>query len=166
MKQTFLLLTLFLSLKCFAQKKYTASNGITYHVKDTVKLGLGSGPNGSFNYLQLAGWSAVISGEYSNIGKGYANTAVVIKSIKKSKLKGVVVTYFIVGGGNISNYMLQIEPAIQTCEVIPCPNTKVEVINSQSNDKFDQLKKLKSLLDSGAITQDEYNQQKKKLLDQ
>ncbi len=161
MKIKLTILAVLITVQCFAQKEYKASNGITYHVKDTVKLGRGSNPNGSFNYLQLGGWSAVISGGYSNIGKGYANTGVTIKSIKTGKMKGIEVTYFIVGGGNISNYMLQIEQAIQTCEVIPCTaqnNTNIVP------DKFDQLKKLKALFDSGAITQAEYDEQKKKLL--
>lgn len=163
MKKTIIICCLLMTAKiCFAQNEYKASNGVTYHVKDTVKLGRGSNPNGSFNYLQLGGWSAALSGGYSNIGKGYANTAVVIKSIKKNKVKGVEAIYFVVGGGNISNYMLQIEAAIQTCEVIPCASNDTPVA---AEDNLDKLKKLKALLDAGAINQDEYDTQKKKILD-
>ncbi|MGZ3820985.1 MAG: SHOCT domain-containing protein, partial [Mucilaginibacter sp.] len=69
------------------------------------------------------------------------------------------------GGGNITNYTLTIDDAIQACEVVPCANnTPTTTVIQQSDDKFDKLKKLKALLDSGAISQSEYNEQKKKLL--
>jgi hypothetical protein len=38
--------------------------------------------------------------------------------------------------------------------------------DSGASDKYDQLSKLKNLLDAGAITQDEYEQEKKKILAQ
>jgi hypothetical protein len=43
-----------------AQKiiEYKAANGITYHVNDTVKLGKGSGEDGSFLYLEDRGLPA------------------------------------------------------------------------------------------------------------
>ena len=39
----------------FAQKlkEYHASNGKTYHPGDTIKVGLGSMPNGDFKYIQI-----------------------------------------------------------------------------------------------------------------
>jgi len=121
-------------------------------------------------YLQMGGWAAVMSYDVNNgadqlnIGRGYANTAVVIKKINQTKIKGIVKVYFTVGGGNLTNYTLYIDDAIQTCEVRPC-----EALDAQQQpvaDKFDQLKKLKGLLDSGAITQAENDAEKKKLLNQ
>jgi hypothetical protein len=151
-------------------KEYTASNGVTYHLKDTVKLGMGSASNGNFLYLQMGGWAAIMSYDSNksddqfNIGRAYANTAVIIKKISQAKLKGIIKTYFTVGGGNITNYLLYIDDAIQTCEVVPCTGGRDN--QPVVADKFDQLKKLKDLLDSGAITQPEYDEQKKKLLAQ
>lgn len=171
-KLTIIILAIISSFNAKAQKlvAYAASNGITYHLKDTVHLGLGSAPNGTFLYLQMGGWAAIASYSASdgpnanNIGRGYANTAVIVKKINQTKIKGIVKVYFTVGGGNITNYLLYIEDAIQTCEVTPCMATN----NNQQvvADKFDQLKKLKGLLDSGAITQTEYDEQKKKILNQ
>lgn len=47
----------------------------------------------------------------------------------------------------------------KTKEAIPSPET-----NSNATDKFDQLQKLKSLLDSGAIDETEFEQEKQRLL--
>src|SRR5581483_3645647 len=124
-----LLITILIPAIGYAQKitQYTAINGITYHIGDTVRLGLGSSPSGTFMYLQIGGWGAALAYDESkgpdqlNIGRGYANTAVIIKKIKTYKIKGVEKYYFIVGGGNMTNYNLTIDDAIQACEVVPCP---------------------------------------------
>ncbi len=39
-----------------------------------------------------------------------------------------------------------------------------DIINTEPKSKADELKKFKELLDSGVITEEEYNQQKRKLL--
>lgn len=169
-----LLITILIPAIGFAQKinKYTATNGVTYHIGDTVRLGAGSGPSGTFMYLQMGGWAAALSYDVNkgpdqfNIGREYANTAVVVKKIKTNKIKGIVKYYFTVGGGNITNYDLVIDDAIQACEVVPCNKNQqtTTIVQQQPEDNLDKLKKLKALLDGGAITQDEYAAQKKKLL--
>lgn len=169
------LITIFLftilAFNVTAQKltAYQASNGIVYHIKDPVHLGRGSAPDGTFLYLQIGGWAVAFNDSsadpnVNNVGRSYANTAVIVKKIAQVMIKGVVKTYFTVGGGNITNYLLSIEDAIQVCEVVPCTanNSNQPVVA----DKFDQLKKLKALFDSGALTQAEYDDQKKKLLNQ
>jgi hypothetical protein len=169
-----LLLLIYFSFLSNAQKitEYKAINGITYKIGDAVKLGRGSSPSGTFLYLQMGGWGAVLNYDASagpnqlNIGRGYANTAVIIKKIKTGKIQGVVKYYFTVGGGNITNYVLTIDDAIQACEVVPCSLTGNTAVVQQSDDQFDKLKKLKGLLDSGAITQSEYDTQKAKLLNE
>ena len=75
------------------------------------------------------------------------------------KQKGAQRYVFIVGGGNITNYELYIEEAIQVCEIKDCGKKEAPVVGAA-----DELKKWKALLDSGAITKEEYDAQKKKLL--
>ena len=46
------------------------------------------------------------------------------------------------------------------------PGSQPTASSAASEDKFDQLERLKRLLDSGALTQDEFNREKAKLLGQ
>jgi hypothetical protein len=171
MKRILLLFLLIGSTQCFAQKitEYKATNDITYKVGDTVKLGRGSAPNGEFLYLQMGGWAAAMSydsnkgSDQMNIGRGYANTGVTIKKMKTHKIKGFQKMMFTVGGGNITNYVLSIDDAIQACEVIPCKSNNTAVATAPAS-TADEIAKLKKLLDSGALTQAEYDAQKKKIL--
>lgn len=148
--------------------EYKAENGITYHERDTIKLGRGSAPNGGFLYLRLGGFAAVMNHnphggqDQFNIDRKYANTAVILKKIHQYKVKGSKKIFFTVGIGAMSNLNLQIEEAIQTCEVFPCTSQQ---LGTPLEDKYDKIKKLKILLDSGAITQAEFDLQKKALLE-
>lgn len=160
-----------ISISSTAQRveTYTASNGVTYHPGDTIHLGMGSAPNGDFLYLQMGGWGAAMTSnsynhDQNNIGRAYAHTNVILKKIRQGKVKGAQKTIFVVGGGNITNYYLDIDPAIETCEVTPCSKDSGTTTNSTSI--ADEIAKLKDLLDKGAITQEEYDAAKKKLLGQ
>lgn len=157
-----LLLLLLITFTTYGQKRikeYKASNGVTYKENDTIKLGIGSGLQGTFVNLHVGGW-AMGGGP---IGSSYANTGVIVKKMKKGKIKGVEKVIFTVGGGNITNYYLDIEPAIQTCEVTPCNDKKGAVV-IQEDDKYDKLAKLKALLDDGVLTQEEFDKEKQKIL--
>jgi hypothetical protein len=149
--------------------EYLASNGKTYHVGDTVKLGQGSANNGTFRYVQYGGWMMFFqngnSSDAHNLDKGYSGYGVVIKKIHSFNANGNQKVVMAVGIRQISNYDLWIEDAIASCEIVDCKGAKATTVQ-QVDDKFDQLKKLKALLDSGAITQAEFDEQKKKLLKQ
>jgi hypothetical protein len=158
-----ILLLLFVS--CFANaqeklKEYKASNGITYKEGDRLTLGRGSGGQGTFVYLKIAGWMV---GSATQIGSAYSGLNVDIKKIKKQTYKGGEKIIFTVGGGNITNYSLEIEEAIASCEVKDCQNQSIAVVNK--TDKYDDLKKLKSLLDDGTLSKEEYEVEKKKILE-
>jgi len=173
-----LLLLLLLPTISFAQvlglgkrlSEYKASNGITYHVGDTVKLGQGSAPNGTFRYVQYGGWLMFTQGggtDAHNVERSYSGYGAVIKKIHSFKAHGIPKVVFAVDITQSSNFDLWIEDAITTCEVANCTGHAVHAtVVQQSDDNLDRLKKLKGLLDSGAISQAEYNEQKKKLLNQ
>ena len=141
--------------------QYKATNGVTYHVNDTVRLGKGSSADGSFLYLEERGLPR--PGNRSRaLPKQFTNGAVVIKTIKKNNSSGADKYLFIVYPGGIFNYSLYIDDAILACEVTPCAQSATK----QPYSVADEIKKLKELLDSGALTQAEFDAQKKKLLKQ
>jgi hypothetical protein len=142
--------------------EYKASNGVTYHIGDTVKLGRGTKPDGSFLYLEDHGLIPN-PGSTRTLPKEFANAGAVLKSIRKIKVNGIDKYMFGVNPGGPMRYTVFIDDAIEACEVKPCATTdSTKPIASVA----DEIKKLKGLLDSGAITKAEYDAQKKKLLNQ
>lgn len=168
MKKTFLTLILLAPFVVFAQtlKEYHASNGRTYHPGDTVRVGLGSMPDGNFKYIQI---NELIPGPPRRNGstlsahKDMSGSNYVIKKIKNERqMSGSEKVVFTIRTGGLPTCDIWIEEAISTCEVTPCADQK-----AAASPKFsvaDELLKLKKLLDAGAITQSEYDAQKKKLL--
>jgi hypothetical protein len=152
----------------FAQNEYKASNGKTYHVGDTIKISLGSMPDGSFKYVlasQPAFFPPRRNGNDLNARKDFANTNTIIKKIKAgSRLTdNGNKTILVVKGNGLVNFDVWIEEAISACEVTPCAAPNSTAIAPAAS-VADELLKLKKLLDAGALTQDEFNAQKKKLL--
>jgi hypothetical protein len=144
--------------------EYKASNGVTYHIGDTVKLGRGTKPDGSFLYLEDHG---IIPNPRSTrtLPKEFANAGAVLKSIRKIKVNGIDKYMFSVNPGGPMRYTVFIDDAIEACEVKPC-KVPDSAKPATAGSVADEIKKLKGLLDSGAITKEEYDAQKKKLLGQ
>jgi|LSQX01.3.fsa_nt_gb hypothetical protein len=172
MRKNVLLFILLIPLNLFGQRnltEYTASNGITYTISDTVKLGRGSAPNGDFLFLQMGGWLEILGydatedADQFNIGRQYNGIGVVIKKIQRQRIKGQDKIYFVVGAGNITNFKLMIEDAIASCEIADCIKEPEPPLIG--DDKFEKLKKLKELLDLEILTQEEFEVEKKKILE-
>jgi len=146
---------------------YTASNGKTYKIGDTVRVALGSMPDGNFKYVQASPPLFALPTRNSNslsARKDFANTNVIIRKIKKNaQLSGSEKVVFNVKVRGIVTYDIWIEEAISACEVTPCAAKSTTIATGSV---ADELLKLKSLLDAGAITTEEFNAQKKKLLAQ
>jgi hypothetical protein len=167
-----LLLILALSAPCavFAQtlNEYQAPNSKTYHKGDSLSVGLGSMPDGTFKYIQI---NSLIPtppdprrANSMNARKDITGSKYYIKKIVSSAQPSggnkVVIT---IKTGGLTTCDVWIDEAIAACEVKPCADAK------DASAKFsvaDELLKLKKLLDSGAITQAEYDAQKKKLLNE
>ena len=155
----------------FAQKikEYHASNGITYHPGDTIRVGLGSMPDGNFKYIQinqlLPGPPDPRRSNSMNARKDMSGSGYVIKKIQNVRqMAGGDKTVITIRTGGLPTCDIWIDEAILSCEVTPCADQK-----GNSSGRFsvaDELTKLKKLLDNGAITQAEYDAQKKKLLSQ
>jgi hypothetical protein len=95
-----------------------------------------------------------------------AGTILTVKEIRVTgnRKRGFKV-WLIVGNGNIVNYLVDIEFATGIGEVLSY-NPKYQKKNEQIFSVADEIKKFKDLLDAGAITQQEYDAQKKKILNQ
>ena len=148
-------------------KEYKASNGRTYHVGDTLKIGMGSTADGNFKYIQVTPppfFPPRPNGNGMSARKDFSMSSAVIRKIKTaSQITGSDKVVFTVKAGGIGTYDVWIAEAIAACEVTPCSSSTGNTA-STGGSVADELLKLKKLLDSGAITQAEFNAQKKKLL--
>jgi len=152
------------------QDGYTASNGITYRIGDTIRFGYGSGANKDFIFVTAAGWVAVGAGTYGqNTTASFANKWAIIKKIRdvKKSLRddGKLAFLANLAGTGVMQVDVFIEDAIQFCEVVPCREMEENKVIIQNNFSVaDEIKKFKELLDAGVITQEEFDIQKSKLL--
>lgn len=157
-----------------AQKKgkeetitYTCQDGTVYTVGDTIKIGMGTNPNGSFNYIFIVdawngnrAWSAQLNNKFAIIDRFAWGGS--------DKIGKTVYAAFRNAGGLSS---INLESAITAGEVIT-PHSKPKadknapvIIQQNTTSLADELKKLKDLKDAGVLTQEEFEAQKKKLLE-
>lgn len=145
------------------------SNGLEVKKGDTIKLGAGSNSStGNFRFIYqpknfLSGSNEI---QFSKSFTGATLEILFFKRFKTGKIGEVVVGVVNAGGFNNA---VNIEEAITSGEIVKINGVDVRAHNeyqqSTSSSKVDDLKKLKDLLDTGAITQDEYDKMKKKILD-
>lgn len=143
------------------------TTGWVIYPGDTLRIGRGTMADRSFAYIGTN--PNVFSTVPIPLGSGYAGLNLYVKRIKEVRLKGAKKIELVVGGGNIVNYRVQIEQAIETGEIIPPARYQsigTKSVAVQPASVADELLKLKKLLDDGILTQPEYDAQKKKLLSQ
>ena len=171
MKSILFILFTLISCAGFAQDltSYTAANGKTYKIGDTVKVAMGSMPDGNFKYIQASPLLPPPSrNSYSlSARRDFANTITTIRKIKKSSsLSGSEKIVLNVKVRGLVTYDIWIDEAISACEVTPCADNTKAISTTGQGSVADELLKLKKLQDAGAITQAEFDAQKKKLLAQ
>jgi hypothetical protein len=192
-KQFILLISLVLCAPIFLRAQEVRDNSLPKVSGDTlfttsgypiiegmdVKIGTGSTPDGDFKFIRRNAASAFAY--YSTTGyQGLANQAnalprnssglkyKVLRVEKRGNSKHGYVYYCILKTGLI-RYEVDVENAIASGELsIPDEYKKKEADTSSkmTTSVADELIKLKDLLDKGVITQEEFEQQKKKLLNQ
>lgn len=144
---------------------------------DYIKIGIGSMPDGDFKYIRRKYGSLT---SYKSL-KGYqglenqANALPRSESGLKYKVKDIehrgdekrgFINYLKIGAG-IVNYEIDIENAILSGE-IDVPDEFKPKLNNSEKQNFsisDELIKLKKLYDEGVLTKEEFETQKKKLLE-
>ena len=143
-----------------------------------LKIGTGALPDGDFKYIRVSATSLFQSTgnsrAYNNSSNSFAAgfggmTYKVIRIDEHGDKKHGFAYYPIISQGPI-RYQIDIDNAIAAGEVVVPdkfkPKPAAPVIIQQAPSAADELLKFKKLLDAGAITQDEYDAQKKKLLAQ
>lgn len=144
---------------------YTLQSGWTINAGDTLVLGKGTLPNKAYAFI------------YYFSSNGYDKTWLMSNSAKYLHVKeifpyGTKKAGFTimakVGAGELLNYWVELDNAADAGEIIPPKeySKKAQAKLSDNISKADELKKWKDLLDTGGITQEEYDAQKKKILEQ
>lgn len=170
MKKIILLLTI-----CFAHNflyagdldSVVCSYGWVIKVGQNINLGTGTMADKSFAYVGTT--PNLLSTIPIPLGSSYAGLNLTVKRIVEKKFKGAKKIELVVSGGNIVNYRVQIEQAIEAGEILPPIEyrKKVEptVIIQNNTSVADELVKLKKLYDDGLLSKEEFEAQKKKLLE-
>jgi|SRR5688572_1125626 len=190
MKQALLSFAFLLSILSHAQDStlpriegdtlYTTS-GFKVTEGQELKIGTGSMPDGDFKFIRRN--AASLWNYYSTTGyQGMANQANAfprnqaglkykVKRIEQRGKKKTGFVYYVVIATGMVKYEMDIDNAIKSGELIvpdeymPKPKNQQVVVVSQPVSVADELTKLKKLLDDGVLTQEEYDAQKKKLLE-
>ena len=138
-----------------------------------IKLGTGSLPYGDFKYISISSTSWLTAGSTNQepVGRKWNGHLFKVKKVRKEGTKKRGFTFYLVlGGGNIVNYECDIESAIATGEIVVPEEYRLKqkavvVEIKQPISVADELTKLKKLYDDGVLTKEEYEAQKKKLLE-
>jgi hypothetical protein len=140
---------------------------------ENIKIGVGTMPDGDFKFIRRNAYSLFnYTSEYraaansanafnrTNSGLEYKVIRVERRGDKKHGFK-----YYAVINQSILRFEIDVDNAIAAGELVVPDEFKMKNNESMSSASLgDELKKLKDLFDSGAITKEEYDTAKKKVL--
>jgi hypothetical protein len=150
--------------------------------KQDVKIGIGSMPDADFKFIRINSGSLFayssttgyngLANQANSFPRNQSGLTYKIKRFeRRGNRKHGYVFYAIIGGGLI-NYEMDVENAILSGELsVPDefktkPKTSITVVEvKQQISVADELGKLKKLYDDGILSKEEFEVQKKKLLD-
>ncbi|UFH52515.1 SHOCT domain-containing protein [Spirosoma sp. KNUC1025] len=154
----------------------TSVDGWVIKTGDTLQLGRGSMFDKAFAFIYVNPQSFFSANDYNGrkvkeyLPSLYADKRVVIKDIKSIGTKRSGYTAVIIGSvGGIKRYMIEIDNAIEAGELLPPVEFRQAYSQPSQPPSFsvaDELIKLKKLMDEGVLSKDEFEAQKKKLLNQ
>lgn len=166
MKRLLLLIALFSTTQSFAQKKndsLVTSIGWVIKQGDYLELANGTMDNGRFKFVQtseaLGGGSAL-----SHLPNRYGTQRYRVTKIKSYRNNQIPVIVLNKTMGIENRFDVEIEGAIKSGEVIVPEQFRKKEPVSQPASVADELTKLKKLYDDGILTKEEFEAQKKKLL--
>lgn len=159
-----------------------STSGYKVAMKQELKIGTGSMPDGDFkfirrsatslfNYSSTTGYQG-LANQANALPRNQAGLTYKVKRIDKRGKKKTGFVYYAIIGMGLTNYEIDIDNAILSGELVvpdefkPKPKNAVTVVEvKQQISVADELTKLKKLLDDGVLTKEEYDAQKKKLLE-
>ena len=147
------------SMNCFAQTEYKTAQNLIFKVGDTLEIGQPMGIS-----LSVGHWKTIFTKKGKELtNNNLINKRTIIKKIEE--VSGVTRFYFHIYG---TDFYVNIDEAIAKGEIInPYDKSKISAEESKSTkdlDKYDKLKKIKDLYDSGALTKEEFESEKAKIL--
>ena len=168
------------NLSKYENDTLTTSTGFKVYKGLTLKIGTGSMPDGDFKFIRVNANSMFayhsntgyqgLANQANSFKRDYSGLTFEVKKIMERGTKKNGYVYYAKIMATIVGYEIDIENAIKTGEIEvpeeykPKKETQIIVIK-QTISPADELKKFKELLDSGVITQDEFDKQKQKILE-
>ena len=150
---------------------YKTPSGWVIKKGDKLLLGPGSTGDKKFAFVYEAP-GLTLNTSRTPLPASYSNKNVTVKYVLASGTKKTgFIPVVVVGVGLLTNYNVDIDNAIEAGEVVVPKEFKKgatagAAAPAPASSLADELKKLKDLLDSGAITKQEYETMKKKLISQ
>jgi hypothetical protein len=144
-------------------ERYTASNGLVITEDDSITIGVGSAPDGSYRHIFMSSVISPLKESYIEelrhtfaLQPGQEGATVLIKKIKKANGR----VYLFVPLGGSTPFIIELEEAITNCEIAYCRPDGY--LNQQ---EFEKLMLMNEAFKSGSLTQERFYGLRKEFLE-